>query len=453
MVAIGCMLGSLPGVGGDKKDKGLKDPYALELSALKGPALTDVYVRVVSLFADVPVPATADKVQVKALDAFGEAIWTQNYQDVPLTDGEAVLTFADLSRYQMVSVHIQATDPQSVKKQVAKGTVMVLLRPDMAVQSVNAPVQAFVGQIVNIEVAAAELNGDVGAMYDVHLSDGAQLLDSVPGASVAAGGSASHLLAVFFAAAGTYRITATLANVDPADYDEANNGATFEITIVPNVVSVPYTVSYQRTSNFREIFSAQTIGTNRQTTTIHGESMSFEMCVPRALTFPVESFDVDVYADGVNRLTFHGTNLMPTSTFVTPTSRLDIFVQVTGTGDFVQLQSTSTSGGTSETFVNAFHLTNQRVFTSVVFSSLTGQTTTSSLTTGSGTLWVAVTGVQGDVRVKDLGTTFGGVGGTSAIIRTVVGPTVTVVPIPGGTRTTTFLFTTFSGTGSGLTAP
>ena len=93
---------------------------------------------------------------------------------------------------------------------------------------------------MNISAVISEGNGDVGARADCVLYvDGAEA-DRAEGIWVDAGGVVTCAFAHTFTAAGTHTLRVEAANVDPGDFDMANNSAAGTLQVMSAVNDFVY---------------------------------------------------------------------------------------------------------------------------------------------------------------------------------------------------------------------
>ncbi len=219
---------------------------ALAVTALKGPASTDVTIVV----SGESIPSSARKVKIKALDSAGEAVWVRDFDDVPLPSGSATFSFTDLSTHQTIDV--------SVKLDTDGGTVnlsqqaTVLLRPDLVVSQTVLPEAALVGVELSMAAVVSETNGDLDAAFQVTMS-----INGIPAATqstmVAAGGSANASFSHRFCIPGTYSIQFTIGGAVPGEYDTANNTATVELVVGATSPSGVSFLSYRGNTMFNYV--------------------------------------------------------------------------------------------------------------------------------------------------------------------------------------------------------
>lgn len=140
-------------------------------------------------------------------------------------------TYNGLSRGTQVQLQANVDGIDYKRTDVITTTASVLLRPDIAVRSVNGPAQAPPHTAVTFTAPISELNGDVGARANCVLSINGTSVDEADGIWVDAGGTVSCQFTHSFDSPGTYTVGVAAANVNPGDWDLSNNSASASITI------------------------------------------------------------------------------------------------------------------------------------------------------------------------------------------------------------------------------
>ncbi|PCJ16112.1 MAG: hypothetical protein COB04_11715 [Gammaproteobacteria bacterium] len=247
----------------------------------------------------------AKHVQMKSIDSDGNLRWTQNYKEVALETGDGssqvTLSYDDMSRYQEVRIKLQAQNQQTVNTEVLKSSTQVLLRPDMTVDRVDAQESVRIDEVVNIAVFIKELNGDLGAINSVSLSDLDGIIDSVGEVVVDANGDAGIIFSVAFSEAGTQTLTVNIDEVVPRDFDTGNNQFSFTIDVVNQIETVQYYMSYYW-NDFNYHYDYASIYGYRQVYDQQGQSESFyqQLYINEHMEFPIDvhmTMSVDGGAD------------------------------------------------------------------------------------------------------------------------------------------------------------
>ena len=169
------------------------------------------------------------KVKVKATSDAGGEIFTQSFNEL---NAGATYTraFGGLTRGASVEVQANVTGIDPSRTDVVTATETVKLRPDLAV-SLEAPRVARTGDPVSLLAVVAEQNGDVGARTDCVLYVDQVAKDRVNGAWVNAGDAVTCAFVHAFEGGGSRRVEVRLENVNPGDFDPANNSNTVFIDV------------------------------------------------------------------------------------------------------------------------------------------------------------------------------------------------------------------------------
>ena len=142
-------VGAAPqGARGDDAPQCPKDgAYAMTLRALTGPSDTELRVGLT------PAPGcgavnVVDHVQIKVFDESDKLVSVKNVRDVDALAGVARLTLDRVDRGRRIEVQSQVQSGTPSNTFVLRGTATALLRPDLLVASVQAPLQTLVSRAV-----------------------------------------------------------------------------------------------------------------------------------------------------------------------------------------------------------------------------------------------------------------------------------------------------------------
>lgn len=319
-IVLLALFSSGPALAAASKTSGNIDPFALSINAMQdSTGNTEVTLTVTPVLPSFAVPTSSKHVQLKSFDTQGELRWTKNTFDVPLAvsggTSSTVQNFTDMQAHQPVNAQIQIQNKQTVNTKVLKAVTTVKLRPDVSLADVQAPAQANVGELVNIAVTVSEENGDLGATTDLVLSDGLEVLDTVSGISLSAGGSVGAVFAVPFDDLGFHDLTITAGNVVPGDFDTANNTVAFTIEIInPSTSgeSVPFELYYnsQDYHHYNTWADWYGYGTSEQS----GFSDQFyeTMWLPQgSFSYPIDELAFSFSADGGPAQSYEITGVSP----------------------------------------------------------------------------------------------------------------------------------------------
>jgi hypothetical protein len=195
--------------------------YGLALRALTGPAGADLTLQVRSLAEGCTRPAELKKVQLKTFEADGKLADVRNLKDVPAPEGSANIDLGAVPRGRLIEADVLVEDGAT---SVLRGKTTALLRPDLAVVSVQAPPQTLTTRPIDVQADVAELNGDVGATANVTLWQGPTPLAPPKTIDVPAGGRTSvSFTGIALTAPVQVDLTVRVSEVSPAQTDAAND--------------------------------------------------------------------------------------------------------------------------------------------------------------------------------------------------------------------------------------
>jgi hypothetical protein len=170
------------------------------------------------------------KLQVKAYDGNGNLVLANNYG--PLSTSSMILPLASLSRGQALDIQGNIRNVDNNRTDVVSVTAVGKLRPDLAAVTIDAPPNAPAGMPVHVTATIAELNHDTGARATCLLSVDDIPVDRAAGIWVDAGDTVSCAFSRVFASGGFHRIRVSATDVNPGDWDTANNAVETGISIV-----------------------------------------------------------------------------------------------------------------------------------------------------------------------------------------------------------------------------
>lgn len=175
-------------------------------------------------------PGNISKLQLKISDQEGTLMPTRNFNG--LSGGYQTLTFGGLPRHGHIQTQGNVRDIDPKRTDVVTIKERINFRPDLAVVDLMAPERVRPGETFVVTANISELNQDVGAHNDCVLyADGAEQERSV-GVWVADGDMVTCAFQHSFANPGTYTLSMKSENVNPGDWDLANNSASRSIEVV-----------------------------------------------------------------------------------------------------------------------------------------------------------------------------------------------------------------------------
>jgi hypothetical protein len=222
------------------------------------------------------------KLQIKYATPNDEPVWVRNENQ--LRTGVASYVFEDLARHGSLQAQGNVTGSNASGKRSRTGVVTITervnLRPDLAVTQLSGPGRAYMNTTVAFSASISELNGDLSASANcVFYINGEEAARS-EGLWVGEGDMVGCLMNAPFSEPGTYTITAVVEEVNPGDYDLANNSDSTTIEIVEYQLSGSAKASEDHQRYYYSDFW-QTYDNRR-----HAVHASFYGFAPRAVRFP-----------------------------------------------------------------------------------------------------------------------------------------------------------------------
>jgi hypothetical protein len=203
-------------------------PYRMQLSALTGPAGADLTVTVESDPGCAAVE-TLKKVQIKTFAADDSVDDVRNVEDLAAPNGVALIELGDVERNRRIEVDVLVQTGTPERTYVLRGQATTLLRPDLVVESLQAPVQTLTTRTIDVRAVIAEVNGDIGAAATVSLSWGPTVLGT-QAVTVPKGGRVSvDFSGLALTTAVPIELTLRVSEVSPTETDATNN--TRDVTV------------------------------------------------------------------------------------------------------------------------------------------------------------------------------------------------------------------------------
>jgi hypothetical protein len=199
-------------------------------------------------------PGSIVKMQVVTLKGAGKAQRTFNINHLD-GGGYSSTPIVGLHRNDQVQLHVNVRGVDGNRTDVVTVTPTVMLRPDLAVDGIQAPGKAYVNTPVIINAIVRERNGDVGAHGDCLLLVDGEIVDQALGAWVDAGSSVNCQFTHTFAATGNHALAVRVANVAPGDWNPGNDDAAGSIQIATPVGPLNWaaTVTYNQVTDVQDV--------------------------------------------------------------------------------------------------------------------------------------------------------------------------------------------------------
>ena len=144
-------------------------PYTMTVAALTGSARTDVTLRFTAAPGCTAV-TTVKHVQIKTFTDAGLTGIVRSLNDVSTPDGVAQVALDGLERGLRIDAEAQIQKGPPLRTYFVQASTRSLLRPDLVVSAVHAPLQTLTTRPVDVTADIAEVYGDTGATAQVTLA-------------------------------------------------------------------------------------------------------------------------------------------------------------------------------------------------------------------------------------------------------------------------------------------
>ena len=208
--------------------------YTMTAGALTGPTLTDLSLRFTA------GPGCADvtmvkHVQIKTFTEAGDVADVLNLHDLQAPGGTASVELNRVDRGLRIETDAQVQTGTPRRTYVVRDATTSLLRPDLVVSAVNAPLQTLTTRPVDVTAEITEIKGDTGATARVTLAGTIGPLADPVAVTVPAGG---HVSVTFPAVALTtpmpVELKVLVTDVAPDEYDATNDSASATVEVTKN---------------------------------------------------------------------------------------------------------------------------------------------------------------------------------------------------------------------------
>jgi len=203
--------------------------YSLDAVVLTGPAGADLTVHL-DTAAGCAAPSTLKKLQVKTWNG-SDRRDVSNLKDVPLVAGAATLPLGALARGDRVEADALVDPESGGRTEVVRSEATALLRPDLVVSSVQAPMQTLSVRPVSVRAEIDERNGDVGAEATATLSWGPSLLATQKVVVPASGRATITFADVALTTPVAVELTVRVSDAAPAETDTTNNDRSARVDV------------------------------------------------------------------------------------------------------------------------------------------------------------------------------------------------------------------------------
>ncbi|HYX83049.1 MAG TPA: hypothetical protein VE714_11690 [Gemmatimonadales bacterium] len=179
---------------------------------------------------DAAGPGSLVSLQVKGFTPSGSLGFTKTYTG--LTGSAASLELPAAPRGMALQLQALVQSAAGPRTDVVNVADVVRYRPDLAATHLYLPDQAPSSVPVNIQATIQERNGDVGARADCVLYVDGIAADRADGIWIDAGGTVDCYMAHVFPEQRNYALEMRVENVQPGDFDAANNAVSRSIAII-----------------------------------------------------------------------------------------------------------------------------------------------------------------------------------------------------------------------------
>jgi hypothetical protein len=281
------------------------NPYTLTVSALVGPTGTDVTVQI-SAAAGSALPTIAKKL---ALSAPG---WSRTLSNVALTGGRWTARYTDLAHGKALTAHVEF---KTTKTWSLCANTVALYRPDLRIRPVSVQATGSIGEQIFVPVYVDELNGDLGASFEIAVSGPGLTIPTGTGLIVNPHGSLFFSFTLPLQSAGTQTVTLTIQNEVPGDYDLSNNTLSFSIEVIDPSKELRLYGGYHRTEGLASSSNTSPEGNVSENGT-DGKNESLYVVVDntKPMSWPL-SASVRMYADGAVAFSADAVNVTYTEDF------------------------------------------------------------------------------------------------------------------------------------------
>src|SRR3954447_12104676 len=212
------------------------DAYVMTARALTGPTSTDLALQVAARPGCGPV-TSVKHLQLETYTASRELADVQNLHDVDAPGGVVPIVLERVERGARIEAQAQVQTEAAPRTYVVRAETTSLLRPDLLVQSVQAPRQTLATRPVAVTAEIVEANGDAGATARVALAGGGGPLGEPVEVTVPPGGRVSVTFPnVALTLPVPFEVTAVVTDAAPAEYDATNDSRSAVVEVTKNEI-------------------------------------------------------------------------------------------------------------------------------------------------------------------------------------------------------------------------
>lgn len=197
------------------------------------------------------------------------------------------------------AVEVQANVDTGTRTEVVSATVVAGLRPDLSVVSIDPPPHALTGQPARIIATVREHNGDFGARADCRLlADGVEV-DRAEDIWVDAGDQVDCRFTHVFDTAGVVNLQVVVDDVNPGDWDTANNSATAQLTVYEPQLFNGWTATAQEEDFYDYNYSKNPWAESTREEQGYRQTLTFSGTIGRTIALNDMHLSTRVETDGV----------------------------------------------------------------------------------------------------------------------------------------------------------
>ena len=219
-------------------------PYAMTANALTGSVHTDLTLT----FTTAPgcgAVTTVKHVQIKTYTEAGVTGLVRNLNDVAAPGGVARVVLDTLERGLRITTDALIQTGTPPRTYIVEASTRSLLRPDLVVSAVHAPLQTLTTRPVDVTADIAEVYGDTGATANVTLAGDLGPLAGTVAVTVPAGG---HVSVTFPGIALTTAVPTELkvlvTGAAPDELDATNDTRSATVDVTASQLASPYRVLF-----------------------------------------------------------------------------------------------------------------------------------------------------------------------------------------------------------------
>jgi hypothetical protein len=226
-----------------------KFAYSLASGALTGKASTDLTLRFTAA-AGCDAVTTVKSLQVTLPSTGGAIPLVASLQNVPAPGGVAQVSVSAVAQRTRINVLAAVITGSPAKTYSVNASTPSLLRPDLVVSKVSAPLQTLPTRPVDVAAEISEVNGDTGATATVTLAGDLGPLAAPQQVTVPAGGRVAVTFpGIALTSPVPTKLNVLVSNVAPDEYDVTNDARAATVDVTKNELSARPGCSSRRSAD------------------------------------------------------------------------------------------------------------------------------------------------------------------------------------------------------------